>query len=117
MDITRYKKIVQLPDDYNLKKINTHIPIISETDYKRGYITRYFAQKTNDTNSVIYEINLNTYSNLNNNSFYTTITLDWRLNGTIEQIKESNFKSVKLASHKMKGILIYLLNYLQFYKY
>lgn len=117
MDINRYKKIVELPTDFNLKKINTHIPIIVETDYKRGYVSRYFAQKTNDINSTIYEINLDTYSNLNNNSFYTTITLDWRLNGTVEQIKESNFKSVKLASHKMKAVKLYLPNLLQFYKY
>jgi hypothetical protein len=57
------------------------------------------------------------FSNLSNNSFYTTITLNWRLVGTQEQIKESNFKSVKLASTNMKAILTYLPNYLQFYKY
>jgi hypothetical protein len=117
MDITRYKKIIKLPSDYNLKKINTYIPVIKDYDYKKGYVSRYFVQKSNDTNSTIYEVDSKTYSSLSNNSFYTTITLNWRLNGTEEQIKESNFKSVKLASQKMKAIITYLPNYLQFYKY
>jgi hypothetical protein len=117
MDITRYKKIIDLPSDYNLKKINTYIPVIEEYDYKRGYISRYFVQKSNDTNSTVYEIDSKTFSNLSSNSFYITITLNWRITGTQEQIKESNFKSVKLASQNMKSILTYLPNYLQFYKY
>lgn len=117
MDIARYKKIINLPSDYKSKKINTYIPVIQEYDYKRGYISRYFVQKTNDVNSTIYEVDSKTFSNLSNNAFYTTITLNWRLVGTQEQIKESNFKSVKLASANMKGILTYLPNYLQFYKY
>jgi hypothetical protein len=117
MDIARYKTIVKLPSEYNFKKINTYIPVIQEYDYKLGYVSRYFVQKTNDVNSTIYEVDSKTFSNLNNNSFYTTITLNWRLVGTQEQIKESNFKSVKLASTNMKAILTYLPNYLQFYKY
>jgi len=117
MDITRYKKIIDLPSDYNLKKINTYIPVIEEYDYKRGYISRYFVQKSNDTNSTVYEVDSKTFSNLSSNSFYITITLNWRITGTQEQIKESNFKSVKLASQNMKSILTYLPNYLQFYKY
>ena len=117
MGITRYKKIIDLPSDYNLKKINTYIPVIEEYDYKRGYVSRYFVQKSNDINSSIYEVDSKTFSSLNNNSFYATITLNWRLIGTQEEIKESNFKSVKLASQKMKAILTYLPNYLQFYKY
>lgn len=117
MDIGRYKKIVELPSDYNFEKINTYIPVINDYDYRRGYILRYFVQKTNDINSIIYEVDSKTYSSLSSNTFYTAITLNWRLVGTLEQIKESNFKSVKLASANMKSILIYLPNYLQFYKY
>ena len=117
MDIGRYKNIIDLPSDYNLKKINTYIPVIEEYDYKRGYISRYFVQKSNDTNSTVYEIDSKTFSNLSSNSFYITITLNWRITGTQEQIKESNFKSVKIASQKMKAIITYLPNLLQFYKY
>jgi len=117
MNIDRYKSISKLPTEYKLEKIPAHIPEPTEFDYKRGYITRYFVQKSNDTLAPVYEINASTFTNLSNNSFYKTITLDWRLIGNIEQIKESNFKSVKIAAKILPRVQIYLPNLLQFYKY
>jgi hypothetical protein len=40
-----------------------------------------------------------------------------RLVGTVEQMKESNFKSVKIAAKVLPRVQIYLPNLLQFYKY
>jgi hypothetical protein len=117
MNIDRYKSISSLPTEYNLGKIPTHIPEPNDFDYKRGYITRYFVQKANDNLAPIFEINSATFTSVLSNPFYTTITLDWRLNGAIEQMKESNFKSVKIAAKTLPRIQLYLPNYLQFYKY
>lgn len=117
MSIDRYKSISNLPNEYNLEKIPTHIPEPKEFDYKRGYITRYFVQKSNDTSASVFEISSSTFTNLSSNAFYKTVTLDWRLIGTIEQIKESNFKSVKIAAKVLPRVQIYLPNLLQFYKY
>ena len=49
-------------------------------------------------------------------AFFLNVKLNWRLNGSIEQIKESNSKSVGLASDTMKTISLYLPNKLQFCK-
>jgi len=117
MNIDRYKSISNLPTEYNLEKIPTYIPEPKDFDYQRGYITRYFVQKSNDTLAPVFEINSSIFTSLSNNSFYKTITLDWRLVGTVEQMKESNFKSVKIAAKNLPRIQIYLPNLLQFYKY
>lgn len=117
MNIDRYKSIINLPNEYNLEKIPTYTPQLKEFDYKRGYVVRYFIQKSNDEASPIFEINSSTFTNLSNNTFYKTTSLDWRLNGSVEQIKESNFKSVKIAAKRLSAIQLYLPNLLQFYKY
>jgi hypothetical protein len=99
-----------------LTKIFTHVPEPDEKDYKRGYITRYFVQLANDPASYIYEVDKHQYSKISENVFYINVKLSWRLIGTADEVKESNFKSLKFASKKMKNILLYLPYYLQFHK-
>jgi hypothetical protein len=114
--IYRYKLINSDIDNSILNKISTHIPTPNETDYKRGYIPRYFVQLANDPSSYIYEVDKDEYSLIVENSFYINVKLNWRLIGTVEQVRESNSKSVLLASKTIKSISLYLPNTLQFYK-
>jgi hypothetical protein len=114
--IYRYKLINSDIDNSILNKISTHIPTPNETDYKRGYIARYFVQLANDPSSYIYEVDKDEYSLIVENSFYINVKLNWRLIGTVEQVRESNSKSVLLASKTIKSISLYLPNTLQFYK-
>ena len=97
--------------------IRTHVPYPTADDYRRGYIVRYFIQQINDNNATIYEINENDYKNFTSDVFYNAVNIDWRLTGNLENIKLSNEKSVKLGSKKMKALLFYLPNYLQFSGY
>jgi hypothetical protein len=99
------------------KTIRTHVPSPTYIDFRRGYIVRYFIQRFNDDNAVIYEINENDYKNFLLDEFYNAVNIDWRLIGDIEDIKNSNAKSVKLGSKKMKNLMFYLVNYLQFSGY
>ena len=117
INIYTYNKLNRDLDVFNIPDIITHIPTLENNDYKRGFVKRYFIQKANDENSYVYEVSSDTYSEFNTTPFYKTQYLKWRLSGTMDEVKESNFKSVKLASQKMKGLLLYLPNYLQFYKY
>ena len=94
--------------------INTFSPTPTETDYKRGFITRYFGQKTNDTSGYIYELNESSNMALLLNPFYTTVSIRWRITGTNEEINESNYNSVKLGMSKIPLLIKYLPNYLQF---
>ena len=112
----RYKKLNNNLSEYNLPEISAYIPAPTEIDYKRGYITRYFVQSANDASSSVYEVDKDEYSIIVANSFYINVKLNWRLIGTVEQIRESNSKSVLLASKTIKSISLYLPNTLQFYK-
>ena len=96
--------------------IKTHVPTPEENDFKKGYITRYFAQKANDESSYVFEISKDEYGNLITNPFFLTVKLNWRLIGSVEQIRDSNSKSVTLASNTIKSVSLYLPNKLQFYK-
>jgi hypothetical protein len=114
LDINRYKKINQPDLVYNSVKIKTHIPTPAELDYKRGYITRYFVQKANDSESEIYEVDYIGFSKVIDNPFYSNVSINWRLIGTDEQIKDSNFKAIRLVTPTIKKIQLYLPNLLQF---
>lgn len=102
--------------EFKTLSIKPFIPEPDDSDYKRGYITRYFVQKVNDTNSTIYEVSEFNFNRITMNSFYLTTKLNWRITGSVEEVKESNFKSVKLTSKHMPKLMMYLPNYLQFRK-
>ena len=96
--------------------ITTYIPTPNGVDYTNGYITRCFIQKTNDVNAPIYEISPNMYDKFSEAPQYIVVTLDWRLNGTPEQIKKSNKASIGIVLSNIPKIGLYLPNLLQFHK-
>lgn len=114
LDINRYKTINNPDLIYNSIKIKTHVATPAEIDYKRGYVTRYFIQKANDLDSTIYEVDYIGFSKFIDNPFYTHVNLNWRIIGTDEQIKDSNFKAILLLAPKIPKLQLYLPNLLQF---
>lgn len=126
--IDKYNELTKSKNSTNYSKIKTHIPTPVELDYKKGYILRYFCQKTNDTNSPIYELDSIQYSKYKNNPFYIVANLRWRISGPKEtvyddkgnildkSVSESNRISIKLVSNKIPNLKLYLPNLLQFYK-
>ena len=115
MSIGRYKRINKNIREFS-SQIQTSIPSPSEKDYKRGYIKRYFVQRANDSNSLIYEVSKDFFSNISSNSLFLNTSLDWRITGDDIDIKKSNSESVRLASQKMNKLQLYLPNLLQFKK-
>ena len=101
---------------FDAKDIKAYKPMPTKSDYTRGYIVRYFVQRVNDANGLIYEIAKENYLSYVNDVFYSTTNLDWKITGTNEEIKMANEKSVKLASKKMVAIQMFLVNYLEFAK-
>jgi hypothetical protein len=114
MDLNRFNDIFREKLEFELPTVKPYIPELEDSDYEKGYITRYFAQKANDESSPVLEIDDRTYSNLINNSFYIVVQLDWKVSGTNDEIREANGKSVRLASKIMPTILLYLPYLLQF---
>jgi hypothetical protein len=115
MDTSLYTSL-NLHSVVSLTQINIkpYIPSPTKSDYKRGYIERYFTQRYNDINSPIYEIDLNGTHAIKANPLYNVVELDWRLTGSKPDIMNSNAASIRIASEKMKNISMYLPYLLQF---
>lgn len=122
-----YKKLTR-KSSVPTETISTHIPNPSEKDYGRGYIARYFAQNVSDINSPIFEINENTFTRIQSNPLYTSVSIKWRLTGPKEtqyredgqvldmNVSESNRRAILLHYAKIPNLKLYLPNLLQFYK-
>jgi hypothetical protein len=121
-----YRKLVKgFKTAQSLKEI---FPSPSEEDYRKGYITRFFAQLANDKNSPVYEINTNTFTRISQQPDYTTVSVRWRITGNLQKefdndnniidfgVRESNKRALKLHFNVMPALKYRIVNYLQFYK-
>ena len=110
-------------------KISAYSPQLTDTDYQRGYVTRFFVQRVNDKAAPIFEISNTDFGTLTTNSLYNTTSLRWRLAGPKQPtynpktgemmdmgVHESNKKSIELASTTMPNLKLYLPNTFQFWK-
>ena len=122
----RYSQIIKkTPKEIN---IIAYLPVLKDIDYRRGFVKRYFIQKTNDKGSPIYEISKRDRNRFITNSLYTIVELKWRIKGplntqydsvgniTDKAVSESNRITIKLVSHLIPTLKLYLPNLLQFYK-
>lgn len=116
MDIRRYNNIKVVPKEFKKNKVKPFLPNLSEEDYKSGSVRRFFTQKANDKNSVVYEISENAYSSFRENPLYITTSVNWRISGTNDEIKKINEKVIRYASKTMPALQLYLPNLLQFSK-
>lgn len=124
--VDRYKQLLNSPIKEEV--IKTHIPSPTENDYSKGFILRCFVQKTNDKGSPIYEISFKNSGKYKVNPLYTVAELKWRIRGpmdtqynttgniTDKSVSESNRIAIKLVSHLIPNLKLYLPNLLQFYK-
>lgn len=123
-----YNDLIKNKKLYSLEFPKTIVPIPTESDYENGFITRYFAQRINDENGFVFELNLEEYSILLENPYWIVEKMIWRITGPIEIIynnsgiiidkgvTNSNKSSISIISSKIKNIGLYLPNLLQFYK-
>jgi hypothetical protein len=126
-EIKKYNSVRKITLEYP-KKISTFIPNPMEDDYVRGYVTRFFIQKTNDIESPIYEVSSKQFSKYTHSYSFKGISLRWRIKGPMDTefndknevidkgVKESNRIAIRIASEKIKNLKLYLPNLLQFYK-
>lgn len=94
--------------------IPTFVPNPSEEDYRRGRIERFFTRRANHRNGLIFEIDRQQQSVLRGTSSYIVTSLDWKIVGTVDEIKRANNKSLNLASKEIPNIKLYLPNLIQF---
>jgi hypothetical protein len=127
MDIQRYKDISKKPKIVRYD-VATHIPNLTDVDYSRGYINRYFVQQLNDKGSPIYEVTNKFYTYYRSVPQFTAVSLRWRVTGPNEQeydktgtiidksVSESNRIAIKLVAFEIPNLKLYLPNLLQFHK-
>lgn len=123
-----YKDIANNLKIFEISIPSTIVPNPNNDDYRVGFIVRYFAQKRNDENAHIFEVNKNEYQKLKNNPHWKVIDLKWRItgpqnttykmDGNIDDkgVINSNKAAITRASYSLKNIGLYLPNILQFYK-
>lgn len=116
MDLNRYSNIAKIGSTFDERRVSSHVPTLTDLDYDRGYIVRYFIQKANDTKSRIVEVDYVGYKKFVGDVFYAAVSIDWKIKGTDEEIKECNFKSIKTVVDRIPLIQSYLPNLLQFKK-
>lgn len=123
-----YKDLIQGRELYSLDFPKTIVPSPNDIDYENGFTNRYFTQRVNDSNSFVFEMDLEEYNSLLENPYWTLGEMRWRItgptsavysnNGTITDIGvvASNAASISILSNKIKNIGLYLPNLLQFHK-
>ena len=123
-----YKDLIRGRELYSLDFPKTIVPSPTDIDYENGFINRYFTQRVNDSNSFVFEMNLEEYNLLLENPYWIFAEMRWRItgptspvysnNGTITDIGviSSNAASISITSNKIKNVGLYLPNLLQFHK-
>lgn len=123
-----YKKLLGKRGVKTSIPISAYIPTPTEIDYKRGYIRRFFAQRSNDKTSPIIEISSDSFNRIGRSTIYRVVTLRWRIKGPKQMIfnkkgdvsdkgvSYSNSKAIDLVSNDIPNLKLYLPNLYQFYK-
>ena len=123
-----YKDLIKDKTIYSLNIPKTIVPTPTENDYSNAVFDRYFAQKVNDSNGFVYEIDINTYNELKINPYWLVEIVKWRISGPLDSVydnngkltdkgvKNSNIASIAFGQKTIKNLNLYLINNLQFYK-
>lgn len=64
----------------------------SDSDYRIGTITRYFAQKANNTEDDLFEISEE--DSQNTNPLFRYISFEWRISGTRQEVFRDNQRTI-----------------------
>ena len=101
---------------YNEKPFETSEPKPLESDYKIGFIYRYFIRKRNEVNGLLYEINVNTYRRYLKDVFYIPVRIRWKISGEQNEVETANRKSISFGKNTISNLDTYIKNYSKFWK-
>ena len=77
-------------------------PNITDKDYTVGSITRYFAQKINVENPLVFEISESDFNQTL--KLYNKTSIDWVISGIKEDVIRQNTITIKVEERRYKGI-------------
>ena len=77
-------------------------PDITDKDYTKGFVIRYFVKKANDINAQVFEISKSDFNK--NLTLYDKIKLNWIILGIKEEVLLGNLKTMDFKEKQFKGI-------------
>jgi hypothetical protein len=75
---------------------------VTDKDYTKGFVVRYFVKKANDINAQIFEISKADFNK--NLTLYDKTKFNWIISGVKEDVLLGNLKTIKLKARQFKGI-------------
>lgn len=91
-----------------------HMPQVTDEDLTNGWIARYLVQKKNSPTDTIVEISEDQFNKIGrpvngiDKSAYNSINIRWRITGPVNDIINTNRRTLVLANQTFKGIVNYL---------
>mgnify|MGYP003142047194 CR=1 FL=1 len=93
-------------------KIESNVTVPTEDDYKSGRLKRYFAKKTNEKSSPVFEISEDDFET---SPLYDYVSLVWYLKGNKRRVFNLNRREILIASRTIPNISKLLPDY-QYYR-
>ena len=96
-----------------------YIPIIPNQVYITGFVTRYFVEKINDSQSYPIEIDLSQFKKFGksggiDSGLYNVVSMNWKLTGLINAVIAHNQQEIYFASSKVPKIAYGVRNYTEY---
>ena len=112
-DIPDYVKYRNLVGSKKQEYITEQRTIPNNLDYKRGFITLYFARQSNITDEKVFEISKNDFKK--DIPFYSKVSLELKIFGEEAEVRIFNIRRINVANSKLRGIE-YVVRPLQYFR-
>ena len=112
-DIPDYVKYRNLVGSRTQEYITEQRTTPNNLDYKRGFITLYFARQSNITDEKVFEISKNDFEK--DIPFYSKVSLELKIFGEESEVRLFNIRRINVANSKLRGVE-YAVQPLQFYR-
>ena len=84
---------------------------VTDKDYTKGFVIRYFVKKANDINAQVFEISKADFNK--NLTLYDKTKFNWIISGIKEEVLLENLKTMSFKEKQFKGIskMLFSLQY------
>ena len=109
-DFVKYRNLVGSKREEYLTEQRT---IPNNLDYKKGFITLFFARQANASDEKVFEISKNDFDK--ETPFYDKVRLELKIFGDEEEVGIFNIRRINVANSRLRGIE-YVVRPLQYFR-
>ena len=99
---TLYSQYTKIRSSNRENYPSSYKPQLKDSDYSDGSIQRYFIQKANDKNALVYEISESDFNK--NLTLYNKTSFNWVISGIKEDVRRQNTITIRNTERNFKGI-------------